>query len=70
MIAKCPKPPKDNEKQLSQVRFNEKEIVHATTAKITATKRYMHPWHITHAVQTKCTFCGGKNHAVENASKG
>ena len=46
MIAKSPKPPKDNEKQLSQVRFNEKEIVHATTAKITATKRYMHPWHI------------------------
>ena len=24
MIAKCPKPPKDNEKQRNQVRFNEK----------------------------------------------
>ena len=24
MIAKCPKPPKDNEKRLRQVRFNEK----------------------------------------------
>ena len=24
MIAKCPKPPKDNEKRLKQVRFNEK----------------------------------------------
>ena len=24
MIAKCPNPPKDNEKQLKQVRFNEK----------------------------------------------
>ena len=24
MIAKCPKPPKDNEKQKKQVRFNEK----------------------------------------------
>ena len=24
MIAKCPKPPKDNEKRLNQVRFNEK----------------------------------------------
>ena len=24
MIAKCPKPPTDNEKQLKQVRFNEK----------------------------------------------
>ena len=23
-----------------------------------------------HAVQTKCTFCGGKNHSAENASKG
>ena len=25
MISKCPKPPKDNEKQRSQVRFNEKD---------------------------------------------
>ena len=25
MIAKCPKPPKDNEKRLKQVRFNEKD---------------------------------------------
>ena len=24
----------------------------------------------THAVQTKCTFCGGKNHSAENASNG
>ena len=24
MIAKCPKPPKDNEKRIKQVRFNEK----------------------------------------------
>ena len=25
---------------------------------------------IAHAVQTKCTFCGGKNHSAENASNG
>ena len=44
MIAKCPKPPKDNEKRQKQVRFNEKLIVHATTAKITMTIRYTHLW--------------------------
>ena len=38
LIAKFPKPPKDNEKRRKQVRFNEKVIMHATTAKITVTK--------------------------------
>ena len=34
-FAKCPK----------QVCFNEEKIVHATTAKIIVTARYMHIWH-------------------------
>ena len=46
VIAKCPKPPKDNEKRQRQVRFNEKGIVHATTEKITMTRRYTHLWHV------------------------
>ena len=45
MIAKCPKAPKDNKKLRKQVRFNEKVIVHATTAKIMTTIRYTHIWH-------------------------
>ena len=45
MIAKCPKPPKDNEKRHKHVRFNEKLIMHATTAKIMMTIRYTHLWH-------------------------
>ena len=44
MIAKCPNPPKDNEKRRKQIRFNEKVIMHATIEKITVTKRYMHLW--------------------------
>ena len=46
LIAKCPKSPKGNDKRQKQNRLNEKAILHATTAKITATKRYMHVWHI------------------------
>ena len=46
MIAKCPKPPRDNEKRRRMLSFNEKKvIVHATMAKITTTIRYMHIWH-------------------------
>ena len=46
MIAKFPKPAKDNEKRRNQVHLMKKVIVHATTAKITVTKRYMHLWHL------------------------
>ena len=45
LIAKCPKQPKDNKKQRKQVSLMKKLIVHTTTAKITATKIYMHLWH-------------------------
>ena len=38
LIEKCPKPPKENDKQ-------KKVIVHSTTARITVTKGYMHLWH-------------------------
>ena len=44
MIAKYPKPPKDNEKRRRQVFFMKKLIVHATMTKITTTIRYMHIW--------------------------
>ena len=43
LTAKCPKPPKENEKRRKQVRFNEK--LHMTTAKIKMTNIYMHLWH-------------------------
>ena len=46
MIAKCPKPPKDSENGGRKYVLIKKVIVHATTAKITATKRYMHIWHV------------------------
>ena len=42
MIAKCPKPSKDNENgEIKYIRMK-KVIVHATTAKITMNIRYMH----------------------------
>ena len=44
MIAKCPKPPKYNVKRSRQVCLMKKVIVHATTAKITMTIGYTHPW--------------------------
>ena len=45
MIAKCPKPPKDNNKRRRQVRFNEKKVIlNATTEKIRTTIRYKHLW--------------------------
>ena len=40
-----PKPPKENEKLPKQVLLMKKVIVHATKAKITMTKRFMHIWH-------------------------
>ena len=45
LIAPFTKPQKENEKSQKQVHFNEKVIMHATTAKITVTKKYMHLWH-------------------------
>ena len=45
MIAKCPKPLKDNKKRRKQVRSMKKVIVHATTAKIMMTIGYTHLWH-------------------------
>ena len=45
LISKCPKPPKKNEKRQKQKNLMKKVIVHATTAKITVTKGYMHLWH-------------------------
>ena len=45
MIAKFPKPPKDNEKWRKQVRFNEKGNRACNNGKITTTIRYRHLWH-------------------------
>ena len=45
IIAKFPKPSKDNEKRRKQVPLIKKLIVHVTTAKIKVTKIYMHLWH-------------------------
>ena len=42
LIAKFPKPPKENEKWRTQVGLAKNVIVHVTTAKIAVTKRYMH----------------------------
>ena len=44
MITKFPKPPKDNKKGESKYVLMKKVIVHATTAKITTTRRYMNLW--------------------------
>ena len=46
LITKFPKPPKDNEKHKNKYVLIKKVIVHATTAKITVNKRYMHLWHL------------------------
>ena len=46
MIAKYPKPPKYNKKWRSKYVLMKKVIVHAKTAKITVSKRYMHLWHV------------------------
>ena len=46
MIAKFPKPPKDNENGESKYVLMKKVIMNATMAKITVTKRYMHLWHV------------------------
>ena len=46
MISKCPNPPKYNENGESKYVLMIKVIVHTTTAKIKATKRYMHLWHV------------------------
>ena len=45
LIVKCPKPPEYNDKQRKQVRFIEKGIVLATTARTTVNKIYMQLWH-------------------------
>ena len=45
MIAKCPKPPKDNGKWRKQVNLNEKGNRTCDNGKTTKTKRYMHLWH-------------------------
>ena len=45
MIAKFPKPPKDNENGKGKYVLMKKVIVHATTAKIKMTIRYTHLWH-------------------------
>ena len=45
LIAKFPKPPKENEKRQKQVLLMNKAIVHATTERITVTKIYMHLGH-------------------------
>ena len=45
IIAKFPKPPKDNEKRQKQVRFNEKVNRAYDNGEKRITKRYMHLWH-------------------------
>ena len=45
IIAKCPKPPKENENGKSKYVLTKKAIMQATTAEITWTKIYMHLWH-------------------------
>ena len=44
-MAKCPKPPQENEKSKIKYVFMKKVTVHVTTAKIAMTKRYMYLWH-------------------------
>ena len=46
MIAKCPKPQKVMKNGKSNYFLIKKVIVHATTAKIIVTKRYMHLWQV------------------------
>ena len=45
MIAKCPKPPKDNDKRRRQVRFNEIFNRACDSDEKTMTIRYTHLWH-------------------------
>ena len=45
MIEKCPKPPKDNEKQKMQIRFNEKGNSACDNGKKSTTIGYTHLWH-------------------------
>ena len=52
MIAKCPKPPKENEKFKSKYVLMKKVIVHATKAKITMTIRYPYIRHECLAMMT------------------
>ena len=42
IIAKCPKPPKDSEKDASLKNLRKKVIVHATTSMMTTTLKYTH----------------------------
>ena len=46
LIAKHPKPPKDNEKRQKKVLFNEKGNLACDNGEKTATKRYIYLWHV------------------------
>ena len=64
MIAKCPKPLKDNDKRRRQVRFNEKGNRACDNGENNYDHKIYRNSERAHAVQTKCTFCGGNNNFV------